>query len=76
MSPVITVAIAAVGLYMLKWLFQASFKQKATLGKLPPGPPRKLFVGNLNDLPSHEAKPWEHWLKHKDLYGMTTDILD
>ncbi|PKY00693.1 cytochrome P450 monooxygenase [Aspergillus campestris IBT 28561] len=74
MSPMITVAITAVGLYLLKWLFQASFKQKATLGKLPPGPPRKPFVGNLNDLPSHEVKPWEHWLKHKDLYGPISSL--
>lgn len=37
---------------------------------LPPDPPRKPIIGNLNDLPRGGEKDWQHWLRHKDLYGM------
>lgn len=36
---------------------------------LPPGPPRKPIIGNIFDFPRPGSKEWEHWLKHKDLYG-------
>lgn len=36
---------------------------------LPPGPKGKFLIGNLFDLPSPGAQEWQHWLKHKDLYG-------
>lgn len=36
---------------------------------LPPGPKPRPLVGNLADLPPNGAREWEHWLKHKDLYG-------
>ncbi|RAH51118.1 cytochrome P450 [Aspergillus brunneoviolaceus CBS 621.78] len=42
---------------------------------LPPGPPRKLFLGNLRDLPKHGCKQWEHWYKHKALYGPISSVV-
>lgn len=36
---------------------------------LSPGPPRRLIIGNLMDLPKPNEPEWEHWLKHKKLYG-------
>jgi hypothetical protein len=37
--------------------------------RLPPGPPRKLIIGNMLNAPPEGCKEWEHWLKHKYLYG-------
>lgn len=38
--------------------------------RLPPGPSRRPIIGNLLDSPPEGCKEWEHWLKHKELYGM------
>lgn len=42
---------------------------------LPPGPKPKPIVGNLADLPPDGVPEWEHWLKHKDLYGRMSVLL-
>ncbi|KAK7994542.1 hypothetical protein PG991_016130, partial [Apiospora marii] len=49
-------------------LFQVSHRPKP-LYSLPPGPKGKPIVGNLGDLPPAGALEWEHWAKHKALYG-------
>lgn len=36
---------------------------------LPPGPWRKPIIGNLLDLPNPEEQDWQHWLRHKELFG-------
>jgi hypothetical protein len=36
---------------------------------LPPGPKPKFLIGNLTDLPKSGEREWQHWLKHKTLYG-------
>ncbi|KAJ5680247.1 Cytochrome P450 E-class group I [Penicillium majusculum] len=42
---------------------------------LPPGPPRKPIIGNIFDFPRPGSKEWEHWLKHKDLYGPISSLV-
>ncbi|GES60447.1 cytochrome P450 [Aspergillus terreus] len=41
---------------------------------LPPGPVPKPIIGNFHDLPPHGVKDWEHWLRHKDLYGPISSV--
>ncbi|OQE34545.1 hypothetical protein PENCOP_c017G04051 [Penicillium coprophilum] len=41
---------------------------------LPPGPKGKFLIGNLFDLPSAGTQEWQHWLKHKDLYGPISSV--
>ncbi|KAL4808097.1 cytochrome P450 [Aspergillus unguis] len=41
---------------------------------LPPGPPSKFIIGNLNDLPGKDELPHVHFAKHKDLYGPISSL--
>lgn len=51
------------GLYVL-------LNSKAPRAPLPPGPKGLPIIGSVgSDLP-RGGKDWEHWLKHKVLYGM------
>ncbi|KAI0535326.1 cytochrome protein [Xylaria digitata] len=43
-------------------------------GPLPPGPKGLPLVGNVLDLPAKGEREWEHWLKHKDLYGPISSV--
>lgn len=52
--------VAAIYVYLLP-------KKNSTA--LPPGPKPLPLIGNIADLPPAGGKEWEHWLKHKDLYG-------
>ncbi len=41
---------------------------------LPPGPKRLPLVGNIADMPPKGAREWEHWLKHKEIYGPISSV--
>jgi hypothetical protein len=44
--------------------------KRTNIGPLPPGPKGLPFVGNVTDLPLSGVREYEHWLKHKDFYGL------
>ncbi|KAH8682197.1 cytochrome P450 [Xylariales sp. PMI_506] len=41
---------------------------------LPPGPKGFPIVGNVTDLPPKGVPEWQHWFKHKDLYGPISSV--
>lgn len=41
---------------------------------LPPGPKGLPFVGNISDLPPPEVPEFQHWLQHKEKYGLLSSI--
>ncbi|KAM5350440.1 hypothetical protein ACJ41O_006945 [Fusarium nematophilum] len=42
--------------------------------RLPPGPKPLPIVGNMRDFPPEGVPEFEHWLKHKDLYGPISSV--
>lgn len=41
---------------------------------LPPGPKPLPIVGNARDFPPADVPEFQHWLKHKDLYGPISSV--
>jgi hypothetical protein len=56
------------------YLAKKTFFRKRCLTPLPPGPKPKPIVGNLLDLPPRGVHEWQHWLKHKELYGPISSV--
>lgn len=47
---------------------------RKTRKRLPPGPKPLPIVGNVKDMPPPDVAEYEHWLKHKDLYGPISSV--
>ncbi|KAI1121145.1 cytochrome protein [Nemania abortiva] len=56
---------------VVKLIFDLFEKKR---GPLPPGPKGLPLLGNIRDLPARGQREWEHWLKHKDLYGPISSV--
>lgn len=41
---------------------------------VPPGPKPLPIVGNARDFPPADVPEFQHWLKHKDLYGPISSV--
>ncbi|KAJ5642476.1 hypothetical protein N7490_006476, partial [Penicillium lividum] len=54
-------------------LYPPTWSCKARFGS-PPGPRRRTIIGNLRDLPGADEQDWQHWLKHKELYGPISSL--
>lgn len=65
-----TNAIVVGGLaFLVLYLVVPRFRSK---GPLPPGPRGLPVIGNALDMPKDYE--WEHWAKHKDLYGPISSV--
>ncbi|CAG8120032.1 unnamed protein product [Penicillium salamii] len=64
------VLLAAIAVVFVLYFF---LRPQAGL-QLPPGPKRKPIIGNLLDLPAAGKQEWQHWLKHKELYGPLSSV--
>ncbi|KAF7591621.1 hypothetical protein BBP40_001260 [Aspergillus hancockii] len=56
------------------YLVIKSFSPRRLPAPLPPGPRPRPLIGNLKDLPQVGERDWEHWLKHKALYGPISSL--
>lgn len=61
----------AIAVVLAIWKIFFSYRNVA---RLPPGPKGLPIIGNLLDLPAGGTQEWQHWLKHKDLYGRCTAL--
>jgi hypothetical protein len=67
--------------WAVKWVFAISFLTATYLlfaskksRKLPPGPKLLPLLGNMRDFPPAGTLEYEHWSKHKDLYGPISSV--
>lgn len=68
-------SIAFIAISLVYFLLRKLTK-KTEIHPLPPGPARLPIVGNIYDLPPKGTVQFQHWAKHKDLYGTTlSDVL-
>ncbi|KAL4787860.1 cytochrome P450 [Aspergillus varians] len=67
-----TASVALCGLTIL--ISYLIYKSTQTRRQFPPGPKPLPILGNLNDFPPDGTPEYQHWLKHKDLYGGISSV--
>ena len=68
---VLKAILGILGACILKLFLSPKTKKQASL---PPGPKGLPFLGNVNDIPKPGEPEWQHWLKHRDLYGGISSV--
>jgi cytochrome P450 len=67
----VEIALLVLALYTIKRVY---FGKKKNVASLPPGPKGLPLVGNIKDMPPAGIPEYQHWLKHKDLYGPISSV--
>lgn len=67
-STIILGVIVLIG-YVAYW--QSTQKSRH---RLPPGPKPLPILGNIKDFPPDGVPEYQHWLRHKDLYGGISSV--
>jgi hypothetical protein len=67
--PILALVAIAIGTYVL----YSRFTTVVTL-PLPPGPKSLPLLGNIADFPPAGVPEFEHWFKHKDVYGGISSV--
>lgn len=55
-------------------LIYLAFKHVTDKRRLPPGPKPHPIMGNARDFPPAHIPEYQHWLKHKELYGPISSV--
>ncbi|KAF2119066.1 cytochrome P450 [Lophiotrema nucula] len=71
MAQIVILCVAFLAIYFLR---RRLFSRKDKQLPLPPGPSGLPLVGNIQDLPAPGAVEFQHWLRHKDLYGPISSV--
>lgn len=61
----------ALSLYIISRIIASRSRSRLPL---PPGPKGFPLVGNIADLPPPGVPEWQHWLKHRELYGPLSSV--
>lgn len=64
----------AVSIFLLVLLLVQKLTRPKPIHRLPPGPKPRPIIGNFLDLPPKGVPEFQHWLRHKDLYGSISSI--
>lgn len=69
-------ATSSLVLWAILLVSYLAYRQSSQKGrrKLPPGPKPFPILGNIYDLPPDGTPEYQHWLKHKDLYGGISSV--
>ncbi|KAH7317139.1 cytochrome P450 [Stachybotrys elegans] len=67
-----SVLLGTGGLLFAYWFLR--YTRRQSKGPLPPGPKGLPIVGNVFDMPPPGVPEWQHWQKHKELYGGISSV--